>query len=104
LVAGSAVSAQNAAMQAPSPGDASLALGRRLFSSGATPACSICHTLKDASATGEVGPSLDQIRPDAGRVAKALRHGVGAMPSYRERLTDDQIEALALYVSHAAGD
>jgi sulfite dehydrogenase len=77
------------------------ALGRQLFSSAATPPCSICHTLKDASATGEIGPSLDQLRPDRDRVAKALRNGLGAMPSYRERLTEDQIEALATYVSQA---
>lgn len=92
-----------AAKPSQAAGDASLDLGRRLFSSGATPACALCHTLKDASAAGEVGPSLDQLRPDPERVTKALLNGIGPMPSYRERLTQEQIEALARYVSQVAG-
>lgn len=90
--------------QAAAPADAAaaFALGKRLFAGEATPACVVCHTLKDAASTGEVGPVLDELRPDAGRVAQALRHGVGAMPSYRGKLTEAQIEALAHYVSQAA--
>lgn len=90
--------------QAAPPADAAaaFALGKRLFAGEATPACAVCHTLRDAASTGEVGPVLDELRPDAGRVAQALRNGVGAMPSYRSKLTEAQIEALAHYVSLAA--
>ena len=56
-------------------------LGKKLFST-ATPACALCHTLKDAGAKGAVGPVMDEIKPDAVRVAKALRNGLGNMPSY----------------------
>ncbi|GIX24450.1 MAG: cytochrome c [Caldimonas sp.] len=80
-----------------------LALGKQLFLRGATPACAVCHTLADAGAQGAVGPSLDELRPDAQRVAKAVRNGIGVMPSYEQTLSPTQIEALALYVAHATG-
>jgi cytochrome c6 len=82
---------------------AQLALGRKLFTQAAVPACALCHTLKDAGSEGAVGPVLDEIRPDATRVAAALRNGVGQMPSYRETLSEEQIAALARYVSKASG-
>lgn len=80
-----------------------LALGRKLFSQGATPPCALCHTLRDAGSQGAVGPVLDELRPDAARVANALRNGLGSMPSYKDSLSEAQIQALALYVSHASG-
>jgi cytochrome c6 len=82
---------------------AQLALGKKLFTGGASPACAICHTLKDAGTEGAIGPVLDELKPDANRVAAALRNGLGSMPSYRASLSDEQIAALARYVSVAAG-
>lgn len=60
-------------------------------------------TLQAAGAEGAVGPVLDELKPDAARVAKALRNGLGQMPSYKDKLTDAEIEALSLYVSKASG-
>lgn len=74
--------------------------GRKLFT-GVTPACSVCHALKDAGATGAVGPSLDELKPDAQRVRQALKTGIGQMPPFPQ-LTADQVEALARYVEQAA--
>ncbi|MEW6706274.1 MAG: cytochrome c [Pseudomonadota bacterium] len=92
------------ALPCAAAGDAALlAQGRALFNGGAKPACALCHTLKDAGSEGAVGPVLDELQPDAQRVAKALRDGVGAMPSFAATLSDEQIEALALYVSTVAG-
>jgi cytochrome c6 len=82
---------------------AQMALGRALFTSNTTPPCALCHTLKDAGAAGAVGPVLDELQPDAARVATALRNGIGAMPSYRATLKDEQIQALARYVAQASG-
>ena len=79
-----------------------MALGKKLFTT-AVPACAVCHTLKDAGAEGAVGPVLDEIKPDAARVTKALRDGLGNMPSYKAILTEEQIAALARYVSRASG-
>jgi sulfite dehydrogenase len=78
-----------------------VAMGRELFDS-IVPACSTCHALRATGAAGEVGPPLDELRPDAARVEKALRDGIGSMPSYRELLTDQQIRALALFVAQAS--
>lgn len=81
---------------------AQMELGRQLFIVGAKPACAICHTLKEADSEGTIGPVLDELKPEASRVTKALLEGVGAMPSFRDTLTDAQIAALALYVSKAS--
>jgi sulfite dehydrogenase len=80
-----------------------LAVGKALFVNGAVPACAVCHTLKDAGTTGEVGPALDELKPSADRVAAALRNGVGLMPSYKDSLTDTQIRAIARYVASVSG-
>jgi len=80
-----------------------LVLGKRLFMQTAVPACAVCHTLKDAGASGAIGPVLDELKPDAQRVAKALRNGIGQMPSYKASLSEAQIVALAQYVSRASG-
>ncbi len=80
-----------------------MAQGRLLFKQSAVPACALCHTLKDAGAEGEIGPNLDELKPDAARVAKALRNGIGQMPAYRGKLTEQQIETLARYVAQASG-
>lgn len=79
------------------------AQGRQLFLTGATPACALCHALREAGSEGAVGPVLDELKPDAARVANALRNGLGNMPSYRASLSAAQIEALAHYVSKASG-
>ena len=75
--------------------------GRKLFN-GVTPACALCHKLKDAGAAGEVGPSLDELKPDHARVVKALRVGIGQMPAFPQ-LTEAQVQALARYIEATAG-
>ena len=82
---------------------AQLELGKRLFTQASVPACGVCHTLKDSGSEGAVGPVLDELRPDATRVAKALRNGIGQMPSYKATLDEAQILALAAYVARATG-
>ena len=76
--------------------------GRRLFIKDATPPCALCHTLANAGATANVGPSLDELKPDAQRVMQAVKAGIGAMPAYTQ-LSVEQIQALAGYVSRATG-
>ena len=76
--------------------------GRQLFVKDATPSCAICHTLADAGASGNIGPSLDELKPDAPRVAKALKTGINQMPAYPQ-LSEEQVQALARYVARASG-
>lgn len=80
---------------------AQMARGKQLFTT-ATPACAVCHTLKSAGAEGTIGPVLDELQPDAARVARALRDGIGSMPSFKVSLSNADISALALYVSKAS--
>lgn len=76
--------------------------GRQLFVKDATPPCALCHTLADAGASANVGPSLDELKPDAQRVTQAVKAGIGAMPAYTQ-LSGEQIQALARYVARASG-
>lgn len=81
---------------------AELAEGKLLFTQKAVPACAVCHTLKDAGAEGAIGPVLDELKPDAERVAKAVKNGLGQMPAYTS-LSDAQVQAVARYVAKASG-
>lgn len=83
--------------------DALLAQGRQVFLEQAQPSCSLCHTLREAGASGAVGPDLDQLKPDATRVAAAVRNGIGVMPPFAGALSEEQIRAVAHYVSSVAG-
>ncbi len=76
-------------------------LGRDVFTKIAQPPCALCHTLQAAGATGTVGPSLDEIKPDRDRVVTTVREGIGVMPSFEEKLSDEQIEAVADFVARA---
>ncbi len=91
-------------LAAPAQADeaAQMARGKELFSTATPAACALCHTLKDAGAEGAIGPVLDELQPDAARVARALRDGIGAMPSFKATLSEADIAALALYVSRAS--
>jgi sulfite dehydrogenase len=77
------------------------AIGKKLFS-GAVPPCGICHTLKDAGSEGAIGPILDELKPNQLRVINALNNGIGAMPSFKEKLSPEDIKAIAIYVSKAS--
>lgn len=74
--------------------------GKQVF---AAAGCGGCHTLKAAGSAGNVGPNLDDLKPSKQVVAQQVRNGGGAMPSYKGRLTDAQIAAVAEYVSSSAG-
>lgn len=75
--------------------------GKLLFLKGAAPACAICHALDAAGAAGAVGPSMNELQPDAARVMNALKNGIGQMPSYSS-LTAEQMKILSEYVAKAS--
>ncbi|HLS17161.1 MAG TPA: cytochrome c [Paenalcaligenes sp.] len=76
--------------------------GKQLFLSDAQPmACAICHTLQDAGSTGNIGPDLDDLRPEADRIHKVLIEGMGAMPAFGDSLSQEQRDAIVDYVVSA---
>ena len=77
--------------------------GRKIFTEVAQPPCALCHTLKAAGAEGTIGPSLDELKPDKARALEAIRKGLGAMPPFADKLTAEQMEAVAAYVAKVAG-
>ncbi len=79
-------------------GDA--AAGKQVFESAG---CVACHTLADAGSTGTVGPNLDDAKPPATLVVTRVTDGAGAMPSFKDKLTEQQIQDVAAYVSSVAG-
>ena len=77
-------------------------LGKDVFLNKAV--CSACHTLADAGSSGDIGPNLNEIRPDKMRVINTVTNGIGVMPSYEGELTSEEIEAVAHYVSISAAN
>ena len=60
--------------------------------------CGVCHTLQAAGSTGNIGPNLDQLRPQIPQIITAVTNGIGVMQAWKGILTYEEIEALAYYV------
>jgi cbb3-type cytochrome c oxidase subunit III len=73
--------------------------GKAIFTTN----CASCHTLAAAGTSGTVGPNLDDAKPDEALVRERVTNGKGVMPSFKGKLTDAQINAVAKYVSENAG-
>ena len=73
--------------------------GREIFLEQGT--CASCHTLNDAGSQANIGPNLNEIRPDLNRVIIAVTNGIGVMPSFDGILTTDEINSVAHYVDTA---
>ena len=84
----------------PAKSDPIFELGKDIFINKAV--CSSCHILADANSSGQIGPNLNDIRPDKMRVINVVSNGIGVMPSYQGELTIEEIQAVAYYVSIAA--
>jgi mono/diheme cytochrome c family protein len=83
----------------PAAAEPAAAPGEAVFTSN----CASCHTLAAAKATGAVGPNLDQLKPDAATVEAKVTAGGGSMPSFKDRLSAEEIKAVADYVATSAG-
>ena len=66
--------------------------------------CAACHTLSDAKSNGEIGPNLNQIKPDIARVISVVTNGIGVMQPYEGVLSTEEIKAVAHYVSISAAE
>jgi|TARA_B110000495_G_C22374919_1_gene243265 mono/diheme cytochrome c family protein len=63
--------------------------------------CATCHTLQDANSYGNIGPNLDEIKPDIMRIVSAVANGIGVMPPYEGELSNEEIKAVATYVAQS---
>ena len=75
-------------------GDA--AAGKEVFASAG---CGGCHTFSAAGSSGSVGPNLDDASPSHDHVVTQVTNGGGAMPSFKDDLTEQQIQDVAAFVS-----
>ena len=80
--------------------DEKVNLGRDIFLNDGN--CAACHSLKDAGSVANVGPNLNEIKPDIGRIINAVNNGIGVMPSQLGILSEEEIDAVAYYVSEAS--
>jgi len=100
FVAHCAGNASNPDCQPPSGGKITATDGKTIFQQAG---CVSCHTLAAANATGTVGPNLDQAKPPKSLVVDRVTNGKGAMPSFKDQLSQAQIDAVATFVSENAG-
>ena len=76
--------------------DDKMALGLDVYNNKAQ--CGVCHTLQAAGTAGNIGPSLDKLKPTMSQVIYAVTNGIGVMQAWEGILTNEEIEAVAYYV------
>ena len=74
-------------------GDA--AAGEKVFSEAG---CGGCHTLEAAGSSGSVGPNLDDAKPPFELVVDRVTNGSGVMPSFKDDLSEEDINNVAAFV------
>ena len=60
--------------------------------------CGACHTLQAAGSKGQIGPNLDQLKPQIPQIIYTVTNGIGVMPAFDGALTIEEIEAVAHYI------
>ena len=60
--------------------------------------CGVCHTLQAAESKGQIGPNLDQLKPQIPQIIYSVTNGIGVMPAFDGTLTTEEIEAVAHYI------
>jgi mono/diheme cytochrome c family protein len=74
--------------------------GKQIFASSG---CGSCHTLSDAGTSGTVGPNLDDAKPSFELAVTRITEGRGAMPTFKDQLSEQQIADVAQYVVDSTG-
>ena len=79
-------------------------LGLKIFNEKGN--CASCHQLANAKSVGNIGPSLDDLKPTQVQVKQAVTNGIGIMPAFGNDkiLTPQEIEAVSFYVEKVAGN
>jgi mono/diheme cytochrome c family protein len=80
----------------PKPPDGDETDGEAIFASAG---CGGCHTLEAAGSSGTVGPNLDEAQPSLELAIDRITNGQGGMPSFEDQLSEEQIRAVAEFVT-----
>ena len=80
-------------------GSGSSSPGGKVFASAG---CGTCHTLSAAGSKGQVGPNLDELKPDQSTVERQVRTGGNGMPPFGQKLSAHQIAQVAAFVSSSS--
>ena len=86
----------------PVKSDPIFEMGKDVFLNKAM--CGSCHALSDAETVGQIGPNLNELKPNSASVMNAVINGIGLMPPYEGVLSTQEIEAVAHYVSISAAE
>jgi mono/diheme cytochrome c family protein len=70
--------------------------GKAVFASAG---CGSCHTYSKAGSSGSIGPNLDDLAPSFDTVVRQVTNGGGAMPPFKDQLTEQEIRDVAAFVS-----
>jgi mono/diheme cytochrome c family protein len=104
---GNTTSTQQQTTSTPEAGTTSTSTGGTQQASAGKPLftqnCAGCHTLKDAGSTANVGPNLDDLKPDEATVERQVNNGGGGMPAFKSILQAPEVKAVSQYVSSVAG-
>ena len=76
--------------------DPKMELGSKVYNEKAM--CGTCHVLQAAKSEGQIGPNLNQLKPQIPRIINTVTNGIGIMPAFEGELTFEEIEAVAYYV------
>ena len=82
--------------------DDKMVLGLKIFNNKAE--CGVCHTLQAAGSYGQIGPSLDLLKPQLEQIVSTVTNGIGVMQAYEGILTTEEIEAVAHYVFNSTNN
>jgi mono/diheme cytochrome c family protein len=80
----------------PKPPEGGGTNGESIFASAG---CGGCHTLAAAGSDGTVGPNLDESKPSLELAIDRITNGQGGMPSFKGKLSEEQIRAVAEFVT-----
>ena len=76
--------------------DPKMELGLKVYNEKAM--CGTCHVLNATKSEGQIGPNLDQLKPQIQKIIYTVTNGVGVMPAYEGVLSFEEIEAVAYFV------
>jgi mono/diheme cytochrome c family protein len=71
------------------------AAGKNVFASAG---CGGCHTLKAANSSGNVGPNLDDVKPELSLIVDRVTNGKPPMPAFKGTLSEKQIADVSAFV------